>query len=124
MNSIQMHLFGGLWILLMATESFAQLPNTLTNADKVYGLSKFWQEVNYNFVYLNKVDRHVWDSTYIAMIDEVQHTTNDYDYYRLLKRFCASLEDGHTNIEFPGEVKSKLMRTMFGPYRYQAGYLS
>lgn len=112
-----MRLFGGLLILLMATESFGQLPNTLTNADKVYGLSKFWQEVNYNFVYLNKVDRHVWDSTYIAMIDEVQHTTNDYDYYRLLKRFCATLKDGHTNIEFPEQVKSKLMRTMFGPYR-------
>ena len=112
-----MRLFGFLAMLLLVTESFGQIPNTLTKAEKVYGLSRFWQEVNYNFVYLNKVDRHVWDSTYISLIDQVQQTKNDYDYYRLLKQFCASLKDGHTNIEFPNEVKSKLMKTMFGTYR-------
>lgn len=104
-------------LLLFSTVTFGQLPNTLSGAEKVYGLSRFWQEVNYNFIYLNKVDRQAWDSTYMAMIDEVQHTSNDYEYYRLLRRFCAMLKDGHTNIEFPDSVKSKLMRTMFGPYR-------
>jgi len=104
-------------LLLFSTVTFGQLPNTLSGAEKVYGLSRYWQEVNYNFIYLNKVDRHAWDSTYVAMIDQVQHTNNDYEYYRLLKRFCAMLKDGHTNIEFPDSVKTKLMRTMFGPYR-------
>ena len=45
-----------------------EIPNTLTPAEKVYGLSRFWQEVNYNFVYLYKVDRQAWDSAYKALI--------------------------------------------------------
>ena len=85
-------------------KGYAQLPNTLSPADKVYGLSKFWQEVNYNFVYLNKVNRNEWDSTYKVLITRVQQTTNDYEYYRLLQKFCALLKDGHTNIYIPNQI--------------------
>ncbi len=38
-------------LLFLAFSIFGQVPNSLTAAEKVYGLSKFWQEVNYNFVY-------------------------------------------------------------------------
>ena len=93
------------------------MPNTLTASEKVYGLSKFWQEVNYNFVYLNRVDHKKWDSTYLSLIDEVQKTATDYEYYRLLKKFCAMLKDGHTTIDFPEKIQSKLSKTMFGEYR-------
>lgn len=105
------------FILFWSSTVYAQLPNTLTKAEKVYGLSKFWQEVNYNFIYLDKIDRRKWDSTYVVLIDEVQQTANDYEYYRLLKRFCAMLNDGHTNIDYPEAIKSQLMRTMFGNVR-------
>jgi len=94
-----------------------QIPATLTKAEKVYGLSKFWQEVNYNFVYLDQVDRELWDSTYVSLIDEVQSTENDYEYYRLLQRFCALLKDGHTNVFFPRNVNEKIYNTYFGDYR-------
>jgi C-terminal processing protease CtpA/Prc len=94
-----------------------QMPNSLTASEKVYGLSKFWQEVNYNFVYFNRVDHKRWDSTYVALIDEVQKTATDYDYYRLLKKFCAMLKDGHTTIDFPEEIQARLFKTMFGEYR-------
>lgn len=90
---------------------------SLTKAEKVYGLSKFWQEVNYNFVYLDQVDRELWDSTYINLIDEVQETENDYEYYRLLQRYCASLKDGHTNVFFPREINARIYNTCFGEYR-------
>ena len=51
--------------LLAALSGLAQdLPNNLSPTDKVYGVSKFWEEVNYNFVYLDKIDRRAWDSTY------------------------------------------------------------
>lgn len=106
-----------LFLLTHGNRAFCQMPNTLSPSEKVYGLSRFWQEVNYNFVYLNSIDRGKWDSTYIALIDEVQQTSNDYEYYRLLKRFCATLNDGHTSIDFPQEIKSKLMVTMFGDVR-------
>ena len=95
----------------------AQIPNTLTAADKVYGLSKFWQEVNYNFIYLNRVDRKAWDSLYRAYIPLVQETKNDYAYFRAMERFCAFLKDGHTNVWYPKNVQDKVMNTMFGDYR-------
>lgn len=94
---------------------FAQVPNKLSPSDKVYGLSKFWQEVNYNFVYLDKVDRTMWDNRYRELISVVQNTKNDYEYYRELQKFCALLKDGHTNVFLPqGMVQ---MNTMFGDYR-------
>ena len=98
---------------------FAQtvLPNTISKEDKIYGLSKFWQEANYNFVYLNKIDREKWNGDYKRLITEVQETKNDYEYYRLLQKFCSSLKDGHTNVYFPKSVDSLIYNTWFGNYR-------
>ena len=95
----------------------AQIPNSISNAEKVYGLSKFWQEVNYNFVYLNKIDKDQWEDDYKTLIDEVQNTENDYEYYRLLQKFCATLKDGHTNVFFPDTIENSLNNTYFGEYR-------
>ena len=100
-----------------AVSSLAQMPNTLSGSEKVYGLSLFWQEVNYNFVYLNKVDREAWNTRYRELIDEVQKTENDYEYYRLLQAFCAMLGDGHTNVYFPEKIQAQLFNTHFGEYR-------
>jgi C-terminal processing protease CtpA/Prc len=98
-----------------------QIPNTLTKEDKIYGLSKFWQEVNYNFVYLEKVDRGKWDSTYREMIKTVQQTKNDYEYYRELQRFCATLKDGHTNVFFPESIDTLIYYAGFGAYKIYTG---
>ncbi|MGS2740351.1 S41 family peptidase [Sinomicrobium sp. M5D2P17] len=81
-------------------------------------MSKFWQEVNYNFVYLDKIDREAWEEEYKKLITEVQETENDYEYYRLLQKFCAMLKDGHTNVNFPKILYgSILLNTYFGEYR-------
>ena len=101
--------------LFLKTLSFGQIQNKLSPTDKVYGLSKFWQEVNYNFVYLDKIDRTMWDNRYRELISIVQNTTNDYEYYRELQKFCALLKDGHTNVYFPIGIEQ--MNTMFGDYR-------
>jgi len=93
----------------------AQIPNSISATDKVYGLSRFWQEVNYNFIYLDKVDRKMWDNKYKELITVVQHTKNDYEYYRELQKFCALLKDGHTNVNLPRGIEQ--MNTMFGDYR-------
>lgn len=103
--------------LLVSFTTFAQLPNTLTPSDKVFGLSKFWQEVNYNFAYLDQVDREKWNNAYKALIDKVQQTENDYQYYRELQKFCALLKDGHTNVFLPQGEAYEMMNTMFGEYR-------
>ncbi|WP_433836540.1 S41 family peptidase [Flavobacterium anhuiense] len=101
--------------LFFSISNFGQAPNTLTANDKVYGLSKFWQEVNYNFVYLDKVDRQMWDNRYKELISVVQNTKNDYEYYRELQKFCALLKDGHTNVYFSKGIET--LGNMFGDYR-------
>jgi len=106
-------------IMLVVFPNFleAQIPDELTKTEKIYGLSKFWQEVNYNFVYLNKIDKEKWDEEYKKMIVDVQKTENDYEYYRLLQKFCALLKDGHTNVYFPKEVQNKILYSDFGEYK-------
>ncbi|HEY1040050.1 MAG TPA: S41 family peptidase [Bacteroidia bacterium] len=104
-------------LLAISVNVFGQLPNTLTPAEKVYGLSKFWQEVNYNFIFLDKVGKSAWDSTYKAFIPVVLDTKNDYQYFRELERFCAFLKDGHTNVFMPEKKEYEQMTTMFGEYR-------
>lgn len=106
-----------LFLVLSSKLLFGQIPNEISNQDKVFGLSKFWQEVNYNFVYLDKVDRTEWDKQYKELITEVQNTSNDYEYYRLLQKFCAFLKDGHTNIWFPQQIQDNIYNTNFGDYR-------
>jgi C-terminal processing protease CtpA/Prc len=103
-------------LFLTGIKSYSQIANTLSSADKVFGLSKFWQEVNYNFVYLNKIKRSSWDSTYKALIPQVEATKNDYDYYRLLEKFCALLKDGHTEITVPPIEGVNYMYNTFGDY--------
>ncbi|WP_350286443.1 S41 family peptidase [uncultured Croceitalea sp.] len=105
-----------LWVFL-ASSINAQIPDELSSTEKVYGLSKFWQETNYNFIYLNKVDKAEWDALYKAYIPKVQETKNDYEYYRLLQKFCAFLKDGHTNVYFPKNIQDHIFNTHFGAYR-------
>ncbi|RYE17608.1 MAG: peptidase S41, partial [Sphingobacteriaceae bacterium] len=104
-------------LIAFASLAQAQLPNTITAEQKVYGLSRFWQEVNYNLVYINRVDRKAWDSLYVAMIPAVQQTKSDYEYFHELQRFCAFLKDGHTNVYPPQAVNNLVLNTMFGDHR-------
>ncbi|MES2006395.1 MAG: S41 family peptidase [Bacteroidota bacterium] len=94
----------------------AQIANTISPADKVFGLSKFWQEVNYNYVYFNKINHQTWDSTYKALISQVQASQNDYEYYRLMAKFCALLKDGHTEVIRPAIRGLNFMNNTFGDY--------
>ncbi len=94
-----------------------KMPDDMTVQEKIYGLSKLWQEVNYNFVYLEKVDRQAWDQAYLTAIQTVMNTANDYEYYRELQKFCALLKDGHTNVYFPERIDTLIYNSDFGDYR-------
>jgi C-terminal processing protease CtpA/Prc len=96
------------------------IPNSLTVTEKIYGLSKFWQEVNYNFVYLDRLTFNL-DSTYQTFIPKVINAKNDYEYYRELEKFCALLNDGHTNIICPSYFSQLTTETDFGKYRVELG---
>jgi len=97
--------------------TYGQIPNELSNEEKIFGLSKFWQEVNYNYIYYNNINQLEWDKLYKKYIREVQKTKNDYEYYRLLQKFCAYLKDGHTNVWSPKEIRNNIFITNFGEYR-------
>lgn len=98
----------------------AQTPDTvLTDTKKIYGLSRFWQEANYNYAYFANVPALNWDSAYQAFIPQVLATKNNYEYYRVLQRFCALLKDGHTNVSFPEYIASKRARRSFGDYKIE-----
>ncbi|MCA1248076.1 S41 family peptidase [Massilia sp. MS-15] len=73
----------------------------ISEDEKLAGLSKFWSEVKYNFVYVDKLKELDWDRLYLETIPKVRATTSTAEYYQVLMALCAKLQDGHTNI-YPG----------------------
>jgi len=104
-------------LLITVAARSQEMPNKISPEDKVYGLSRLWQEVNYNFVYYDKINKNSWDSAYKSLIGVVEKTTNDYEYYHVLKGFYGMLKDGHTDINFPQFINGALYNTMFGKYK-------
>jgi C-terminal processing protease CtpA/Prc len=103
----------------------AQTTDTvLTDAKKIYGLSRFWQEANYNYAYFANVPNLNWDSAYQAFIPQVLAAKTNYEYYRLLQKFCALLKDGHTNVYFPDYITSKRARRSFGDIKLELRNIS
>jgi len=78
------------------------LPALITNNEKVYWLSQIWSETKYNFVNADKLAFDL-DSIYRSYIPLVLASRNDYEYYRLLKKFMASLHDGHSEVYDNGQ---------------------
>lgn len=60
-------------------------------------LARLYSELKYNYVFY---DRHkaAIDSAYTAALPLIIDTDNNYDAYRILQRFIASCNDGHTFI--------------------------
>ena len=104
--------------LLLASQSFGQFQNTISQSEKIFGLSKIWQEVNYNFANFDNVPSLNWDSAYITFIPKVIQTQNDLEYYKMLMRFSALLKDAHTSIYYPKGIDTCMYTAMFGDYRF------
>ena len=73
------------------------LPNKISNEEKLYWLSQIWSETKYNFVNTDRLKFDL-DSLYKSFIPLVSDTKNDYEYYRTLQRFMASMHDGHSEV--------------------------
>lgn len=83
--------------------------DNISEDEKLAGLSKFWSEVKYNFVYVDKLKQIDWDQLYLDTIPKVRATTSTAAYYRVLMELCARLQDGHTNV-YPGpELRNAMM---------------
>lgn len=74
--------------------------NNINTEKKVFGLSKIYKEVDYNFPYLtdSKVN---WDSLYVSYIKKVELSKSDKEYYHLLNEFLSHLKEGHTYVVSP-----------------------
>ena len=79
----------------------------LTDELKIYEVSRIWKEAAYNFVFWDKVNIN-WDEEYKKTLTAVLKTDNIYDYYRELTRFVCLLNDGHSGILFPQEVRQSV----------------
>jgi carboxyl-terminal processing protease len=84
----------------------------LSEDEKVAGLSKFWSEVKYNFVYVDTLKALDWDKLYLEYLPKVRATRSTTEYYKVLIALCARLKDGHTNV-YPGPELRNIM--MAGP---------
>lgn len=76
---------------------FKDLPNQITNNEKVYWLSQIWSETKYNFVNIDRIKFDL-DSLYKSFIPLVIATNNDFEYYRTLQKFMANVHDGHSEV--------------------------
>jgi len=74
-----------------------QIPDTVSQDEKLYHLGRMWSEIKYNFVNMDQVDVDI-DSLYRTYIPKIRNTKNDYEFYQSLKAFAASFHDGHTAV--------------------------
>lgn len=64
-----------------------------TAEQKLYALSKFWMETKRNYAYMDRFGAERWDSLYQASIGPALQTHNDDEFFRLLQRLCARLNN-------------------------------
>lgn len=83
--------------------SFAE---NLSDADKAAGLARLWSEVKFNFVNFELVPDLDWDATFVEAMPRVLATESTFDYYQVLRRTVAKLNDGHTNVYLPTQLAS------------------
>lgn len=102
--------------IIFGVQGFAQDLNQISNIDKLYALTNYWKEVEYNFVYFNKVDKAEWTSSYRRLLDEVSEL-DDFEYYRRLQKLSALLNDGHTQIYPPDHLENMIVHGEFDDFK-------
>lgn len=77
----------------------------LTEDEKIAGLSKFWSEARFNFPFFESLPEVDWDRLYMDYLPQVRAARTTADYYRVLMRFAAALQNSHTNVYVPDELR-------------------
>ena len=79
---------------------------TYSKAERILGLSKIWRDIKYNFARFYEVtDDEKWDNLYQEYLPLVAEAEQPRRYYEFLLRFVATLNDGHTYILVPDEIR-------------------
>ncbi len=80
----------------------------ITREQRTMGLVTVYSLAKQHFALFDDLPKLDWDKTFIEYIPLVEKDQSLYDYYRVLQRFNALLEDGHTTISFPTIVQKEL----------------
>jgi len=80
----------------------------ISREQKVAGLARFWMEVKINFPHFAEVPDLDWDKTFVDYLPQVEATRSTYEYYKVLQRMCALLNDGHTNVFLPDTLAKRM----------------
>jgi C-terminal processing protease CtpA/Prc len=83
----------------------------LSDEEKIAGLSKIWSEARYNFPFFQRAPSLDWDRQFMEYLAQIKSTQTTAEYYRLLMRFVATLQDGHTEVWPPNEIRDELFST-------------
>lgn len=111
-------LFITIYLIVISQTSYCQQHNncSLTDDQKILGLSIIWKEAAYNFPYFDRLEID-WTNTYQNYIPKVIETKSDLEYYLVLQEFISQLKDEHTKILMPytleNELKSKSTLPVF-----------
>lgn len=81
----------------------------LSVQEQIYGLSQIWSEAKYNFAFWSIREDLDWDRAYEKALSRVMAPMELTDYYLELSRFISLLNDGHTFIVFPEELRREFL---------------
>ncbi len=70
----------------------------LTANERVAAFARLWSEVKYNFAFFDQVPELDWDRVLEEYLPNVVEEQSLDEYYRLLQRCVARLQDGHTGV--------------------------
>ncbi|GGY34362.1 hypothetical protein GCM10008098_29420 [Rhodanobacter panaciterrae] len=93
---------------LWADTAFATPAGSMPDeAHRIAGLSLFWSQAKYNFVYFDHVPGLDWDQVYLDFLPKVMAAKSLHNYYDVLMRLAPLLHDGHTNIYPPVSIQDE-----------------
>ncbi|WP_152968676.1 S41 family peptidase [Pseudoalteromonas sp. R3] len=93
--------------LVMLLSGGVQAQSRISAEERLFGLAMLWKEASYNFAYFDQVPDLDWDATYQAFIPKVLAAKSDYQYYKVLKQFLATLNDGMSYVQMNHELRNK-----------------
>ncbi|MBN6103501.1 hypothetical protein JR064_15135 [Xanthomonas sp. CFBP 8703] len=79
----------------------------LTEAQRIAGLSQLWMTARDRFVWFDHVPELDWDRLYLDTVPLVQQAQDTDAYYRVLTRFMAKLQDGHSGVFPPTALEAR-----------------
>ena len=88
----------------------------ITREERAFGLVTIYANAKQHFPYFDQLPNLDWDKAFMEYLPQVEKQQSLHEYYRVLQRFAALLEDGHTGVFFPPSVQPNLGRL---PLRFE-----